>query len=121
MNTQHPTARTLTEMSDQRKTQRVPQEATVRYSVGGQGDYHPARMFNYNSTGMYLEISFTPPKLGASLLIEVLDGDEGDPWLEADAARTCYYAKVIWKKNLPDSNAGYGVGLRYLSMASPEF
>jgi hypothetical protein len=27
---------------------------------------------------------------------------------------------VIWKKNLPDPTAGYGVGLRYLFSAGPE-
>ena len=106
--------------ADQRKTSRVPQKATVRYSVGGQEEYRPARMFNYSNTGMYLEISFPPPKLGASLLIEVLEGDDSETWLDAESPKACYYAKVIWKRNLPDSPAGYGVGLRYLSMASPE-
>ena len=106
--------------SDQRKTGRVPQQALVRYSVGGQDDYRPARMFNYSNSGMYLEIDYPPPKLGASLLIEVLDAADGNAPIGAGDPRACYYAQVIWKRNLSDSRAGYGIGLRYLSMASGE-
>jgi len=110
----------LSKNAEQRKTDRVPHEASVRYSVGGQDEYHPARMFNYSSTGMYLELQFPPPKLGANLLIEVMDGDGEQPWFDRNAPKTCYYAKVIWKKNLTDNQAHYGVGLRYLSMNTPE-
>lgn len=76
-------------------------------------------MINYSSTGMYLELDYPPPKLGANLLIEVLDQEDAvqDPMIEYQYPKTCYYAKVIWKKNLPNSNAEYGVGLRYLFSA----
>lgn len=106
----------LRERAEQREKDRVPHQALVRYSVGGQDEYLPARMFNYSSTGMYLELQFPPPKLGANLLIEVIEMDEGKAW-EDDAPRRCYYAKVIWKRNLPESERHYGVGLRYLSTA----
>lgn len=102
---------------EQRKKDRVPHEAVVRYSIGGQDESYPARMFNYSSTGMYLELQYPPPKLGANLLIEVLEGAGSEAWSEEGAPRTCYYAKVIWKKNLPESERHYGVGLRYLSTA----
>lgn len=103
--------------AEQRKTGRVPHEAIVRYSIGGQDESYPARMFNYSTSGMYLELQFPPPKLGANLLIEVLLDDGNESWNDEYAPRTCYYAKVIWKKNLPESDRHYGVGLRYLSMA----
>jgi len=107
---------------EKRKTDRVPHEALVRFSAGGEEDYHQARMFNYSSTGMYLELNYPPPKLGASLLIEVLDDSEplSSGWFEETPPKTCYYAKVIWKKNLTQSKAQYGVGLRYLSSTQPE-
>jgi len=62
---------------------------------------------------------FTPP--GANLLIEVLEEEAlQNPLVEYLNPKTCYYAKVVWKKNLPNSNAEFGVGLRYLSSAPPE-
>jgi hypothetical protein len=102
--------------ADQRQTGRIPHEAHVRYSVGGQDEYRPAKMFNVSNTGMYLELTFPPPKLGANLLIE---DEPAATWVRENPPRACYYAKVIWKRNLPDSEARYGVGLRYLSMSAP--
>lgn len=102
--------------AEQRKKGRVPHQAVVRYSVGGMEEYQPARMFNFSSTGMYLELRFPPPKLGANLLIEVLEDGDDEMWGDENVPRRCYYAKVIWKKNLPESDRHYGVGLRYLSM-----
>jgi len=108
--------------TDNREKDRVPHEAVIRYCAGEQGDCRIARMVNYSSTGMYLELDYPPPKLGANLLIEVLDQDAAvqDPMMEYQHPKTCYYAKVIWKKNLPDSNAEYGVGLRYLFSAASD-
>lgn len=105
--------------ADQRQTGRIPHEAHVRYSVGGQDEYRPAKMFNVSNTGMYLELTFPPPKLGANLLIEVIEDEPAATWVRENPPRACYYAKVIWKRNLPDSEARYGVGLRYLSMSAP--
>ncbi len=72
----------------------------------------------YSATGMYLELNYPPPKLGEQLLIEVLDAPKDAPlWSTNETAdvMACYYAKVIWKKNLhSSSNAEYGVGLSYL-------
>lgn len=107
----------LRKTAEQRAKSRVPHQAVVRYSIGGQDEYLPARMFNYSSTGMYLELQFPPPKLGANLLIEVIDEGGGDAWDDDSAPRRCYYAQVIWKRNLPEPERHYGVGLRYLSMA----
>lgn len=113
------------ETTDQRKTIRIPHIADIRYSATEQDEYRPARMFNYSPEGMYLELTYPPPKLGANLLIEVLDQVEGqeesglDPLFDVHQPIMCYYAQVIWKKNLPQITAGYGVGLRYLrSVAS---
>jgi hypothetical protein len=102
------------------KTRSDPQEAAVRYRVGGQDEYRLARMFNSGGAEMYMELNFPPPKLGASLHIEVLNGFEGEPWLDGDVPGTRYCAEVIWKRNLPGSEAGYGVGLRCVAMSSPE-
>jgi hypothetical protein len=101
---------------------RIQHKAVIRYCAGELGECRIARMVNYSSSGMYLELDYPPPKLGANLLIEVLGREEElrDSEFEHQAAKTCYYAKVIWKKNLPESPAGYGVGLRYLFSASPE-
>jgi hypothetical protein len=108
--------------TDNREKDRVMHEAVIRYCAGEQEYCRIARMVNYSSTGMYLELKYPPPKLGANLLIEVLDREnaEQDPMVECQNPKTCYYATVIWKKNLPDSNAEYGVGLRYLFTAGPE-
>lgn len=101
---------------DNREKNRIPQEAIIRFCTGEQEECRLARMINYSSTGMYLELNYPPPKLGANLLIEVLEEDALlDPLVEYQTPKTCYYAKVVWKKNLPDSNAEFGVGLRYLS------
>ena len=105
---------------ERRKTRNAPQEAAVRYCVGGQDEYRLARVFNTGTSDMYLEMSFPPPKLGASLLIEVLNGFEGEPLLDGDAPRPRYHAEVIWKRNLPGPEAVYGVGLRCVSMSSTE-
>jgi hypothetical protein len=107
---------------DDRERDRVPHEAVIRYCAGEQGECRIARMINYSSTGMYLELEYPPPKLGANLLIEVLDQEDAvqDPMFEYQHPKTCYYAKVVWKKNLPNSSEEYGVGLRYLSTAGPE-
>lgn len=99
---------------DNREKDRIPHKAVIRFCAGDHDECRIARMINYSSTGMYLELNYPPPKLGANLLIEVLEGEE------LQNPKTCYYAKVIWKKNLPDSNAEYGVGLRYLSSAPAE-
>ena len=108
--------------SDNREADRIPHTAVIQYCSGDQGECRVAKMFNYSSTGMYLELNYPPPKLGANLLIEVLDKSEAapDPIIEHQTPRTCYYAKVIWKKNLPHSTAEYGVGLRYLFTAHSE-
>ncbi len=108
--------------TENREKDRVPQKAVIRYCAGEQGECRMARMVNYSSTGMYLELDYPPPKLGANLLIEVLGREEElrDAAYEYQAPKTCYYAKVIWKKNLADSPAGYGVGLRYLFSAGQE-
>lgn len=112
----------VVEGKDSREKDRIPHEAVIRYCAGEQGECRIARMVNYSSTGMYLELDYPPPKLGANLLIEVLDQDAAalDPMVEYQHPKTCYYAKVIWKKNLAQSDAGYGVGLRYLFTASPD-
>ena len=106
---------------DKRKADRTTDAAVIRYSVGDE-ESRTARMFNYSSSGMYMELDFPPPKLGASLLIEVLDplvaGHDAES--EIGLVKDCYYAQVIWKKNLPDSDKDYGVGLRYLDPTSPE-
>jgi hypothetical protein len=107
----------LPSKADQRQTGRIPREASVRYSVGGEDEYRPAKMFNVSKTGMYLELNYPPPKLGANLLIEVVEDEPATTWHRESPARACYYAKVIWKRNLSDSNAQYGIGLRYLSMS----
>ena len=107
--------------SDNREKDRVPHKAVIRFCAGEQEECRIAKMINYSSTGMYLELNYPPPKLGANLLIEVLADEElQNPVAEYQNPKTCYYAKVIWKKNLPDSNAEYGVGLRYLSSATTE-
>lgn len=103
--------------AEKRQKGRVPQQAVVRYSVGGMDEFQPARMFNVSSTGMYLELKFPPPKLGANLLIEVPEVGDEAMWDDDNVPCRRYYAKVIWKKNLPESDRHYGVGLRYLSMA----
>lgn len=107
---------------DSREKDRIPHEAVIRYCAGEQDECRIARMVNYSSTGMYLELDYPPPKLGANLLIEVLDQNAviQDPMVEFQPPKTCYYAKVIWKKNLAHSNAEYGVGLRYLFTAGPD-
>lgn len=112
----------LVKRTDNREKDRIPHEAFIRYCAGERGECRIARMVNYSSTGMYLELDYPPPKLGANLLIEVLDQEAAiqDPMIEYQNSKTCYYAKVIWKKNLSRSNAEYGVGLRYLSTAGHE-
>lgn len=112
----------ITNQEENRETDRIPHMAVIRYSAGDQDEYRTARMFNFSRAGMYLEINYPPPKLGANLLIEVLDQNDAvtDPMIENRSTKTCYYAKVIWKKNLPKSDAEYGVGLRYLFAANPE-
>jgi hypothetical protein len=106
---------------DKRRTGRTSDAAVIRYSVGEE-ESRTARMFNYSNSGMYLEIDYPPPKLGASLLIEVQDPLVAghDAKSEKGIVKTCYYAQVIWKKNLPDSDKDYGVGLRYLDPTSQE-
>lgn len=103
---------------EKRLTPRIPHQATIRYCSGDIEDYRPARMYNYSSTGMYLELDYPPPKLGARLLIEILNTrPDTDQWSieEACDATACYYAEVIWKKNLNHAScAEYGVGLCYL-------
>ena len=37
--------------TDQRQTDRIPNEAYVRYSVGGNDEYRPAKMFNVSKHG----------------------------------------------------------------------
>ena len=106
---------------DNREKDRIPHKAIIRFCAGEQDECRTARMINYSSTGMYLELNYPPPKLGANLLIEILENEElQNPMEEYRNPKTCYYAKVIWKKNLPDSNSEYGVGLRYLSSVPPE-
>ncbi len=107
----------MSELSEKRANQRIPHVARIRYCSGEEGEYRQARMFNYSNTGMYLELNYPPPKLGANLLIEVLAEGNGNMDIEEEAQepKTCYYAKVIWKKNLHNSmTADYGVGLSYL-------
>ena len=108
--------------TDNREKDRIQHKAVIRYCAGEMGECRMARMVNYSSSGIYLELDYPQPKLGANLLIEVLGREEELSGLEFEhqAAKTCYYAKVIWKKNLPDSAAAYGVGLRYLFSANPE-
>lgn len=113
---------TVGKETDNRERDRIPHRAVIRYCAGERGECRLARLVNYSSTGMYLELDYPPPKLGANLLIEVLDREDAaqDPLVECQRPKTCYYAKVIWKKNLPHSSAEYGVGLRYLFTAGPE-
>jgi len=108
--------------AENREKDRIQHKAVIRYCAGELEECRIARMVNYSSSGMYLELDYPPPKLGANLLIEVLGREEElrGSEVEYQAPKTCYYAKVIWKKNLPDPTAGYGVGLRYLFSAGPE-
>ncbi len=103
---------------EKRVAPRVPHHATIRYFSEDNDDYRLGRMINHSTTGMYLELDYPPPKLGARLLIEVLDTrPDTNEWSpeEARDALECYYAKVIWKRNLDHaSRAAYGVGLCYL-------
>lgn len=106
---------------ENREKNRIPHEAIIRFCAGEQEECRVARMINYSSTGMYLELNYPPPKLGANLLIEVLEEEAlQNPQAEYLNPKTCYYAKVVWKKNLPHSSAEFGVGLRYLSSTPPE-
>ncbi len=109
------------QQGDKRKAGRTTDAAVIRYSVGEE-EYRTARMFNYSNSGMYMELDYPPPKLGSNLLIEVLDPLVAGHDAESGkgTVKTCYYAQVIWKKNLPDSDKDYGVGLRYLDPTSPE-
>lgn len=112
-----------TENKENRNSERIPHAAIIRYYNGEEDEYRTAHMYNFSQTGFYLELKFPPPKLGANLLIEVLDESEGMAELHAAtiSPKTCYYAKVIWKKNLPDSQcADYGVGLSCLNDAFVE-
>ncbi len=105
--------------ANKRKATRIPHVADIRYYCSPDlDDFRSARMYNYSPEGMYLELRFPPPKLGANLLIEVLDQADPDPLLDNFAPKVSYYAQVIWKKSLPETTAGYGVGLRYLHPAS---
>ncbi len=114
--------RRVRDKRENRQKDRIPHEAVIRYCAGELEECRIAKMINYSSTGMYLELTYPPPKLGANLLIEVLGRAEElqDSMVEYQTPKTCYYAKVIWKKNLPHSNAEYGVGLRYLFTANAE-
>lgn len=116
----------MLDLLEKRTTERINHVSPVRYSIDGQKESRAAVMYNLSNSGLYMELKFPPPKLGANLLIEVLEYDlEDDTWLPSPRrkAQTCYYAKVVWKKNLPDSpTADYGIGLCYLqtSTLSPE-
>ena len=106
------------ENTDNRNSERIHHAAIIRYYNGDEDEYRTAHLYNYSQTGFYLELKFPPPKLGANLLIEVLDEGADNTELATTtlSPKTCYYAKVIWKKNLPDSScADYGVGLSCLN------
>ncbi|NCD24051.1 MAG: PilZ domain-containing protein [Deltaproteobacteria bacterium] len=103
---------------EKRRTPRIPHRAIIRYCSGNDDEYRPGRMINHNATGMYLELNYPPPKLGEELQIEVLEtppDSSHSPEDETGAVTARYFAKVIWKKNLPiSSQAEYGVGLNCL-------
>ncbi len=103
---------------EKRVAPRVPHHAMIRYCSEDHDDYRLGRMVNHSTSGMYLELDYPPPKLGARLLIEVLDArPDTDAWSPEEDHDTmeCYYARVIWKRNLDHaSRAAYGVGLCYL-------
>ena len=101
---------------ESRTTKRIPHQALIRFSSGSEDDFRTARMYNYSHSGMYLELHYPPPKLGANLLIEVMDPQETNTseLSGMEKSQACYYAKVVWKKNLVNSQADYGFGLEYL-------
>lgn len=105
------------EQNNRKNRGRLPQQAPIRYCVAEENEYRSATLFNYSASGMYLEMTSAPPKLGAHLLIEVLDR----PYSEYEAPakpQSCYYAKVIWKKNLPNkTDSKFGIGVAYLGNA----
>lgn len=104
--------------TNRRFAQRLPLVAPIRFSIAEEEDYRNATLYNYSATGMYLEMQYPPPKLGAHLLIEVLDRPQSEHSGPESKSTSCYYAKVIWKKNLPTAtHSKYGVGVVYLENA----
>lgn len=105
------------EQNNRRARGRLPEQAPIRYCVAEEDEYRSATMFNYSASGMYMEMAAAPPKLGAHLLIEVLDKPYSE-YAPPAKAKSCYYAKVIWKRNLPTNNESrFGIGVAYLKQA----
>jgi hypothetical protein len=92
---------------DQRDTSRFGHEAAIMFENYASGRYYEGRMYNYSRGGMYFESDFAP-KVGTEIFI----GVENSPHT---SGHDVYRAKVIWKKELTDSQSFflYGVGVKY--------
>jgi hypothetical protein len=92
---------------DKRGTSRFRHEVPIMFENYSSGRYYEGRMYNYSRGGLYFESDFAP-KVGTEIFI----GVENSPHT---SGHDVYRAKVVWKKELADSQSFflYGVGVKY--------
>jgi len=92
---------------DQRDNARFNYEASIMFEHYSSGRYYEGKMLNYSRGGMYIESDFAPT-VGSEIFI----GIEKSPHT---AGHDVYRAKVMWKKELTDSQSFFffGIGVKY--------
>lgn len=72
---------------------------------------YPATALNYSRAGLYLESDYAP-RIGAGLLLEMLDHANGSP---APADISKYHSRVVWRAKLSGNLVftRYGMGVKH--------
>lgn len=93
---------------DKRDTERIKYKSPVTIENLKAGILYQARMLNYSKNGLYFE-SDTMLRLGE----EVFIGVEYSPYADSRDMYECFRAKIMWRRELPDSLFKFGYGVTY--------
>ena len=90
-----------------RRNMRFHHEDTIMLENYTSGRYFVGKMLNYSRGGLYFESDFAP-----TIGTEIFIGIENSPFT---SSHEVYRAKVVWIRELPDSNPFffYGIGAKY--------
>lgn len=90
---------------------RLACRASVHIHDRDASEAYPATALNYSREGMYLESDYAP-RIGAGLLLEMLDHDSGSA---APADISKYHSRVVWRAKLSGNLVftRYGMGVQH--------
>jgi Tfp pilus assembly protein PilZ len=92
---------------DRRAHKRFSHEAPITQENLGSEIYYTSKMYNYSKDGLYFETD-TDLKAGEEIFI----GIENSPYVSESGIYECYFATIVWRKELKNSTYNYAYGVK---------